>query len=249
MPFNFTISPDFNPRNLPAWYIFNTWLQKCLGEAIHLEWYNDFDSQRQAIREDQIDLIYANPFDATMLVREKGFRTIASPTGVSDETVIAVNRDSGFQSVGDLPAEPRIACTDDPHVRLMCMMMLEPADLDASRVQTRLRDTYVLVSKDLIQGDADAGFFPEATFDDLSGVVREKLQPVARSEIQLIRHVLMSGPGLAQKHDAICDCIAGMAAQAKGQSIIEGLGFGGWDMLDQESTEFMIDLMDTLSSE
>ena len=249
MPYTFTISPDFNPQSLPAWYIFNTWLQKSLGEAIHLEWYNDFASQHQAIQADEIDLIYANPFDAAMLVREKGFQTIASPTGVSDEAMIVVSSESAIEEVESLTPGVRIASTDDPHVHLMCMMMLEPANLDKSNTQINLRDTYVLVGKDLLQGNADIGFFLEATFNDLSEMVRQKLRPIASSKIQLIRHVLMSGLGLAEKHAAIRDLIANMSADDKGQDIIKGLGFSGWEMQDQESTEFMIDLMDTLASD
>ncbi len=249
MSYTFTISPDFNPQNLPSWYIFNTWLQKSLNEAIHLEWYNDFDSQHKAIKADQVDLIYANPFDAAMLIREKGFKTIASPVGVSDEAIIAVSSESEIRELEALSSGVRIASTDDPHVHLMCMMMLEPANLDKNNTQTKLRDTYVLVGKDLIQGDADIGFFLEATYDDLSEMMRKKLRPVASSKIQLIRHVLMSGPQFEQKHAQICQLISEMSADSKGQEILKGLGFSAWEMQDQESTEFMIDLMDTLVSE
>ena len=58
MPYNFTVSPDFNPSYLSGWFIFNTWLQRQTGEAIHLELYDDFESQRQAIAEDKFDLYY-----------------------------------------------------------------------------------------------------------------------------------------------------------------------------------------------
>ncbi len=249
MSYTFTISPDFNPQHLPSWYIFNTWLQKSLNEAIHLEWYNDFDSQHEAIRADQIDLIYANPFDAAMLVREKGFKTIACPTGVSDEAIIAVSSDNPVTEIEALKPGLRIASTDDPHVHMMCMMMLEPANLDKDNTKIHLRDTYVLVSKDLIQGDADVGFFLEATFNDLSDMVRQKLRPIGSSKIQLIRHVLMAGPGFEQKHEQIKQQITGMATDSKGQEVLKSLGFTGWEMQDQESTEFMIDLMDTLASD
>lgn len=248
MTFTFTVSADFNPQQLPNWYIFNTWLQKSLNEVIHLEWYNDFNSQHEAIKTDQIDLIYANPFDAAMLVREKGFKSIACPNGVTDEAIIAINNERAEQTIESLAAGICISSTDDPHVHLMCMMMLEPANLDKSNTQIQLRDTYVLVGKDIINGDADIGFFLEATFNDLSDVVRNKLKPIAKSEIQLIRHVLMAGPKFEEKYEQIREIISGMAKHDKGQSILAGLGFSGWELQDQESTEFMIDLMDTLSS-
>jgi len=87
----FTISPDFSPDRISGWYIFNTWFQKQTGEAIHLKMYDNFHSQIVAIKNDEIDLIYANPFDAAMLVREKGFLPLVKPLGKTDEAIIAVN--------------------------------------------------------------------------------------------------------------------------------------------------------------
>lgn len=73
MSFMFTVSPDFSPVHLSGWYIFNTWLQKQTDLALHLELYDDFHTQTEAIKSDSIDLIYANSFDAAMLMRDKGF--------------------------------------------------------------------------------------------------------------------------------------------------------------------------------
>ena len=97
-----TVSPDFSPEHIAGWYVFNTWLQRTLGTRCHLELYDDFASQRAAIQADRIDLIYANPFDAAMLVREKGFSPIAAPVGSSDEVLVAVSRESSIRHIEDL---------------------------------------------------------------------------------------------------------------------------------------------------
>ena len=102
MTLNLTISPDFSPDKISGWYIFNTWLQRKLDVAIHLALYDSFAQQRQAIAEDRIDLIYANPYDAAMLVREKGFMALAHPSGLADEAVVAVNAGSAYQRTEDL---------------------------------------------------------------------------------------------------------------------------------------------------
>ena len=39
-----------------------------------------------------------------------------------------------------------------------------------------------------------------------------------------------------------------MADNAKGQHVLDGLGFTGWEPIEQEEMEFMIDLMDTLGA-
>ena len=246
MTYNFTVSPDFNPNHLSGWFIFNTWLQKSINEGIHLELYDDFKSQRQAIGDDRFDLIYANPYDASVLVRQKGFVPLVSPCNKSDEAIIAVRADYPANRVEDLPPGIRVSSTDDPDVNMMCMIMLEPADLSAENIALQTCDTYVIVAKDLIKGDTDIGFFLEETYNDLSNVIRSQLRPLVQSQIQVINHVLLAGPGLAHKREEMQEALMAMGQDDKGKGVLESLGFGGWGIVDQEDTEFMIDLMDTL---
>lgn len=246
MPYVMTVSPDFPPAQIAGWYIFNTWLQRQLGVPIHVELFSDFASQRAVIQDNGIDLIYANPFDAAMLVREKGFTAIATPLHKSDEAIIAVAVDSPIQHIEDLQPGIRIVATDDPDVNLIAMIMLEPADLSAHNVQTQTVDTYVLVAKKLLQGQADVGFFLRDAFDTLSGMIQRQLRELIRSEIHVIRHVLLAGPRLREQHEALRCILPAMNTDVKGKGVLESLGLLGWEIQEQEDTEFMIDLMDTL---
>lgn len=246
MAFLFTVSPDFSPDHLSGWYIFNTWLQKQIGEGIHLEMYNDFNSQRQAIQENKVDLIYANPFDAAMLVREKDFRPLVKADGVSDEAIIAVHTENVVKDVAHLAPGVRVAYTDDPDVQMMGMIMLEPGDLDASNIKPVLSDTYVLVAKHLIRGDADVGIFFAEAYDNLSSMIKKQLRILVRSQISVIHHSLMIGPKLQHKQDEIQELLVDMAQNDKGSGVLQSLGFSAWKNVDDEEMEFMIDLMDTL---
>lgn len=246
MPYVMSVSPDFPPAQIAGWYIFNTWLQRQLGAVIHVELFDNFADQRQAIQQDAIDLIYANPFDAAMLVREKGFQAIAAPLHHADEAIIAAAAESGIRCVEDLRPGCRIAATDDPDVNLMAMIMLEPADLSAQTVQLHTVDTYVLVAKQLLQGHADAGFFLRDAFLNLSGMIREQLRELVRSEIHVIRHVLLAGPRMQAQAQTLRTLLPSMATDPKGAGVLASLGLQGWELQEQEDTEFMIDLMDTL---
>jgi phosphonate transport system substrate-binding protein len=248
MRYNMTVSPDFPPDHIAGWYIFNTWLQRQLNESIHVELHNDFQQQRQAIEDDRIDLIYANPFDAAMLVREKGFTALAAPAGRADEAVIAVSADSAVQKIEDLPVQCTVASTDDPDINLIGMIMLEPADISRDSVQVHQVDTYILVAKQLMQQKADAGFFLAEAFDNLSAFVHGQLRELIRSQIYDIRHVLLAGPRLQEQLPAIQTLLADMTNNPKGQDVLANLKFDSWEVLQQEDTEFMIDLMDTLVS-
>lgn len=244
----FTISPDFSPDHISGWYIFNTWLQKQTGEAIHLEMYDDFHSQREVIKNDKIDLIYANPFDAAMLVREKGFLPLVKPASKADEAIVAVNADNPVEDVAHLSPGIKVAVTEDPDVHLMGMIMLEPGDLDAGNVETNVYDTYVLVAKHLLRGDADVGIFLAEAYDDLSSIIKNQLKILVRSQISVIHHSLMIGPKLAGRRDEIKSLLIEMNSDERGKGVLKGLGFDAWIVVEDEEMEFMIDLMDTLNT-
>lgn len=247
MPYQFTVSPDFSPDHLSGWYIFNTWLQKQTGNAIHLEMYGSFQSQQEAIQRNDVDLIYANPFDAAMLVREKGFLPLVRAIGVSDEAVIAVSANNPVDDVSRLSSGINVACTEDPDVRMMGMIMLEPADLNPGNINVTVYDTYVLVAKHLLQGNADVGIFLAEAYDDLSNITKSRLKVLVRSQISVIHHSLMIGPGLADKRDDIGNMLVGMNNDERGKSVLRSLGFKAWEKIGDEEMEFMIDLMDTLA--
>lgn len=248
MPYQLTISPDFTPDHLAGWHIFNTWLQKRLGEHIHLELYDDFESQRQAIMSDKVDLIYANPYDAAFLVREKGFRPVVKPANKSDEAVVAVNAEHFAQTIEDLKPGTKVASTDDPDIHLMGMIMIEPADLNADNIVHKTCGSYVLVAKALLTGESEVGFFLANAFNDLSNMVKNQLRPLVNGQIQLVHHALLVGPGLADRQQEISQALLGMADEPKGSGVLESLDLACWERLDEEEMEFMIDLMDTLGA-
>lgn len=249
MPNIFTVSPDFTPQHLSGWYIFNTWLQKATNEPIRLIMYDNFLNQRQAIEDDVIDLIYANPYDAAMLVRNKEFQPLVKPEGCQDEAIIVVNANNQVQDVADLQAGTRVAVTDDPDVSMMGMIMLEPGDLDSTNIQFIPCQNYILVAKQLIQGNADVGVFLAEAFDDMSNLVKNQLRILVRSQIGVIHHSLMVGAKLQNKHSLLQQVLMDMNSSDKGKKVLNSLGFKQWLIVDDEEMEFMIDLMDTLVSE
>jgi phosphonate transport system substrate-binding protein len=247
MSHTFTVSPDFSPDHLSGWYIFNTWLQRQSGEAIHLEMYDDFHAQRDAIQSNQIDLIYANPFDAAMLVREKGFLPLVKAADMSDEAIIAVSADNVVDDISHLSAGINVATTEDPDVHMIGMIMLEAGNLDASNIQTHFHNSYVLIAKSLIQGKADVGIFLADAYDGLSNLTKKQLKMLVRSQIGVIHHSLMIGPKLAHRQTEFQQLLLAMNNDEKGKGVLNSLGFDAWVKVEGEEMEFMIDLMDTLS--
>jgi phosphonate transport system substrate-binding protein len=210
--------------------------------------HDDFHAQTDAIKNDAVDLIYANSFDAAMLIRDKGFLPLVKAKGKSDEAIIAVNAENLVEDVAHLEAGTKIAYTDDPDVKMMGMIMLEPADLDASNIESIVTSTNILVAKKLLQGDADVGIFLAEAFDDLSKMIKMQLRVLVKSEITDIHHSFMIGPKLLDKREEIQKVLLEMNSCEKGKGVLSSLGFDGWETVEVDEMEFMIDLVDALST-
>lgn len=247
MSYLLTISPDFNPKHLAGWFVFNTWLQRALGEGVHLQLFDDFDGCRRAILSDQVDIIYANPADAALLLRQKGFLPLVHPRERPDEAIIAVAASSPYQCIEDLKPGLRIASTSDPEVETVCRIMLEPSELGATGINPQRRENYLLIAKDLIKGQADVGFFLAETFRELSQLVRGQLRILLQSQIEVVHHMLLIGPKLAARQPELQQQLLAMEGEAKGAAILRDIGVSAWIATDREQAEFMVDLMDTLS--
>ncbi|OUS15088.1 phosphate ABC transporter substrate-binding protein [Gammaproteobacteria bacterium 50_400_T64] len=247
MTYNLAVSPDFKPDLLSGWFIFNTWLQHQLDTGIHFEIHQGFDEQLEAIDADKVDIIYANPYDISRLVRDKGFIPVAKPHAKPDEAIVVTAAEGGINVIPDLDVSATIAKTHARDVDNIGMILLEPADITPQSAQTLECDTYICVAKALINGKADVGFMLTEAFNELSPLVAKQLKPLVSSQIQLIHHAILLGPQLAEHHDALAAFLTDMHNTEKGKKILDDLGISHWEPMDKEEAEFMIDLMDTLA--
>ncbi len=247
MTYSLAISPDFKPELISGWFMFNTWLQKQLDEAIHLEIHQDFNEQHEAIEQGKVDLIYANPYDISTLVRDKGFIPIAKPISKADEAVIACPKDS-FKEVLELPQQLKIAQTDAPDVNTIGMIMLEPAGIDKSHVEPVHCDNFIIVARQILRGNADIGFFLAESFNELSDLIKNQLYPLVSSQIHVIHHAMLLSPKFAGHKDKISELLLDMANNEKGQGLLSEIDISSFEPMSGEDAEFLIDLMDTLTT-
>lgn len=249
MTLGFVIAPDFAPERISGWYMLSTALQRRSGIGLHLHMPTDNAEQTQMLEAGQGDLVYANPFDASTLIRQQGYLPFARPIDRSDEMVIATTAESPLQRVEDMQPGMRIALTSNRDVRLIGLRLLEPADLSADKVQWVAASSYPAVARLLLQGQADAGFFLASAWHELSNLTRSRLKPLVESALCDITHVLLAHPRMADKLPQISQALlaVGHDDDAAGREVLEALGIPrGFEPMSGENAEFMIDLMDTL---
>ena len=247
MVLNLLIAPDFAPDRFAGWHMLNTLLQKRTGLQLHLLTPASATEQAQLIADGKAHAVYANPFDASVMVREQGYRAFARPVGKSDEMVIATAANSPANVVEDLKPGCRIALTDNRDVKLIGLRLLEPADLTEADVQWQLVDNYQAAARLAMKGEVEASFFLAEAYHSLSRLTKSQLKPLIESRLADITHVLLASPQGAEFVPQLRDALTGIAGTADGQPVLDELGIpGGFEAMSDEDVEFMLDLMETL---
>ena len=250
MTLQFAISPDVNIQNVTDWFIFNTKLQRITEEAFHPTAYTDFADLHAAFEENRADLVYANAADTAYLVRNKGYLPVAWASGMAKEATVVVAANSDIQKVTDLTAPLTAAATEAPDVERICRILLEPANLAYSDIEVSLRPNPVLVAKAVMQGQVPVGFFPQNAYEELSSMVKMQLRELIRSRIYVVRSSLLANPKIAHLVEPIWKGLEQLSADPANKDLLTALGAPqGWECLEREDTEFMIDLMDALAQE
>ncbi|ULJ69591.1 phosphate/phosphite/phosphonate ABC transporter substrate-binding protein [Wielerella bovis] len=244
---NFLIAPDFPPEYFAGWHMFNTQLQRLTDNTIHLHTPADYREQNEMINGSKITLIYANPFDASALVRDKGYLPLARPINKSDEMIIATYADSPYNHSDELTAGCRILVTENHDIELIGLRLLESAGLTEETINFLKADTFQEAARRLIAGEAEAAFFLASTFRSFSRATLGSLKILMESHINDLSHVVLLHPDYAEFQETLRDAFVKINTTPAGQMVLEDLSIPeGFAPLSQEDAEFMIDLIETL---
>lgn len=243
---NMLIAPDFSPERFAGWHMFNTLIQKRANLNMHLNIPTSHAEQETVISEGDIQVIYANPFDAATLIREHGYHAVARPIGKSDEMVIAAAANSDINSLDDIKAGATIAMADNRDVKLIGLRLLEAVDIEDNDLNWSVTETYQAAARQVIKGDAQAAFFLAEIFHSFSRLTKTQLSVLIESDLADISHVLLIKDGFPDT-DILMNAILNLHNDDDGKEALTELGMPqGFEAMNEEDAEFMIDLMQTL---
>ncbi len=243
---NMLIAPDFSPERFAGWHMFNILIQKRANLNMHLNMPASHGEQEALIKAGDMQVIYANPFDAATLIREQGYRAVARPIGKSDEMVIAASSNSDINALEDLAHGATIAMADNRDVKLIGLRLLEAVDLAETDLSWSVTETYQAAARQVIKGDAQAAFFLAEIFHSFSRLTKAQLSVLIESDLADISHVLLIKEGFPDT-DILMNAILNLHNDDDGKEALAELGMPqGFEAMDEEDAEFMIDLMETL---
>ena len=203
---NMLIAPDFSPERFAGWHMFNTLIQKRANLNMHLNIPASQAEQQGIINQGDIQVIYANPFDAATLIREQGYRAVARPIGKSDEMVIAAAANSDINSLEDIKAGATVAMADNRDVKLIGLRLLEAVDIAEADLNWTVTETYQAAARQVIKGDAQVAFFMAEIFHSFSRLTKAQLSVLIESDLADISHVLLIKDGFPDT-DILMDAI------------------------------------------
>lgn len=239
-------SADVTPKEFSNWYLFNTWLQNNTQQKIHLDIPISVEDLHQRIEKSDADIVYANPYDTSTLVRDYGFVPVVKADNQTDEVVIVAKNNDAINNFIQLAPNTRIALTDDRDVKMIGMILIEPADLNSDNVEFITADSPIAVAKKVISEAADIGFILTKAYDAFSPLVTDELKTLVRSQISVISHTLMVKPHVFDSVPNLSNILTDMHQTPAGKLVLEGFGINHWLTATKEEVEFMIDLMETL---
>lgn len=243
---NMLIAPDFSPERFAGWHMFNTLIQKRANLNMHLNIPTSHAEQETVISEGDIQVIYANPFDAATLIREHGYHAVARPIGKSDEMVIAAAANSDINSLEDIKAGATVAMADNRDVKLIGLRLLEAVDIAEADLNWTVTETYQAAARQVLKGEAQAAFFLAEIFHSFSRLTKAQLSVLIESDLADISHVLLIKDGFPDT-DILMDAILNLHNDDDGKEALAELGMPqGFEAMSEEDAEFMIDLMQTL---
>lgn len=243
---NMLIAPDFSPERFAGWHMFNTLIQKRANLNMHLNIPASHAEQETLIEAGDIQIIYANPFDAAALIREQGYRAVARPIGKSDEMVIAAAANSDINHLEDIHKGATVAMADNRDVKLIGLRLLEAVDIEESDLNWDITETYQAAARKVIKGDAQAAFFLAEIFHSFSRLTKAQLSVLIESDLADISHVLLIKDNFPDAQIFI-EAILDLHSDDDGKEALTELGMPeGFEAMSEEDAEFMIDLMQTL---
>ncbi len=247
---SFSIAPDVSPQQLPGWHLFSRWLQRKIEVSINVLEYHSFEEQKNALNEGKIDLLYASPYDAGWLIREKKFIPVAQPSSDVAEVTVVSKKGGHVAKVEDLVKGTKVAAATSADLRTLGTILLEPANLTRDDITFTDTSNHILAVKELLAGNTDIAMLPTKVFTGLSKIIASQLEVLVATEakdIETVAHCFVVAPEHAELAAKIKEILRTMHEDPVAKNTLEDIDIQSWHILDdEEEITFMIDLIYTL---
>lgn len=237
-----TTDPNYSGKNLPVWFLFNSYLQKKTMDSLKFLVMENFSEEMQMISQKKIDLVYTNPFDWSQYHQKQGYLPLVRPMNRHDEAVLCVKKDSILSSENfvDFVNQHRIkigSASKDNLIHMVGLFLLDKMEIDRANVDFLFAGSYRGTLQLLLDGKVEAAFIFNDVYDSSSYTIKEMLRVIDQSDDGFAFHAFCLSPEKMSHKEDLIHAFLSMRDDPLGQSILQELGIPGWEIVSPEEIE------------
>ncbi len=215
-------------QQMNGWYFFNTYLQRHLGRESHLEIIHGAVNEQLKKRDDEMDIVFSKPFEATRLVLKHNFQPIMRPVDQTDEVTLLVRADDLRQKLTEFQGGKVVTAAKDNFVYLLGRFLLEQNEAALQDMEYLFSGHDIKALQTLLKGQADILFMLSETYRGLSGLSKKMLREIDQSETAFAFHLFSVSPQHAGLADKLTEILLNMNSDSQGRQVLLDLGIAGW---------------------
>jgi anti-anti-sigma factor len=228
---------------LSGWYLLNTYLQRRLQHAIHLEQL----PAGHDITTENVDLLFAKPFEACAMISRRGYIPLLRPTGEADEVVIVMRADDG-RTLQELSAPQVVTASQGSFVYLLGRFLCDENGLDSSGFQYSFAGNEIKALQMLLKGQADVLFMLKKTYYGLSGLTRKSTRVADESDTQFAFHLFCIHNRVAELRDPLTKTLTEMTEDEQGKGVLKDIQLEGWCAPEESEVNMLLEVFQRYSA-
>jgi len=243
---NYSVSPYLFQNSKTVWTEFEKLLLKKTKLSLQFKKYSSPSAFNKDFSKGQLGLIYADPYHASLLLRNHSYMPVARALGQYDEAIVAVRADSSILDIQDLNPQMYLSISVEPVNRLLGRLLLQPADINEDDMVCRYHRTHKSVVRDLLLDKTDVGVIVARNFDRLPFKIKTRLRILVRTQVYLFSSLWMLSPEHTKQYPTLARVFNRMHRNEKGSRILENFNTKSWLNVEQIKAEEMADLLHML---
>jgi hypothetical protein len=228
---------------LSGWYLLNTYLQRRLQHAIHLEQL----PAGHDITHENVDLLFAKPFEACAMISRRDYVPLLRPLGEADEVAIIMRADD-TRPLNTLSAPQVVTASQGSFVYLLGRFLCDENGLDSNSFQYAFAGNEIKALQMLLKGQADILFMLKKTYHGLSGLTRKSTRVVDESDTQFAFHLFCIHNRVAELREPLVKTLLDMSGDEQGKGVLKDIQLEGWVAPEEGDVRMLLDIFQRYST-
>ena len=238
------VCPHDTATNPDKWYRFAQFLTRSIEASVQFEKSMDFPEFHKELTTG--GLIYANPQDSLVLIKDHDYTPLVRPSNLFDEIVFVANMELENPCLDDLRENNVISVNSMMVTRVGIKYLYEKNIKPASIVS---RPSWMAVAKSIFRCEEEYAFLYKDFYLCLNSLSRSGLRNIGETDDGTIHHNILIAPKFLEFAETIMDNLVEMHEQdTRSTGVLTDLGIKQFIPVNKKEI-FQFESLGTLGSE